>query len=91
MKANRSSKGGPSKERQVELTGKLVQKKFGSGSKSEHDAVYLETDEGSYVLRRVGANAFSDPGLKKLLGKTVCATGMITNTLFLASTVKDIS
>ena len=91
MKANRSSKGGPSKEGQVELTGRLVSKKFGAGSKSQHDAVYLETDKGSYVLRRVGGNAYSDPFLKKLLGKTVCATGMITNTLFLASTVKDVS
>ncbi len=48
MKANKSQgdKG------EVELTGKLVQKKFAAGSKSEHDAIYLETEKGLPPSRR---------------------------------------
>ena len=86
MKANK-----PIPPEQIELTGQVVEKKSSVGSKSEHTAVFLETEQGSYMLRRKGANAFSDPVLKKLVGKKVAATGMITNTLFLANTLKDIS
>ena len=72
----------------VELTGKVVVKSFGAGSKSEHDAVYLETDTASYVLRKVGGNPFHDPSLQKLKGKTITAKGIISNYLFLVSEVK---
>lgn len=88
MKASRSQK---ENKGEVELTGKVVQKKFAAGSKSEHDAVYLETDGGSYQLRRLGANPFFDPELKKLVGEKVTVTGMLNESLFLANTVKKIS
>ena len=74
----------------VELTGKVIQKKFAPGSKSEHDAIYLETDQGDFQLRRLGGNPFSDPELKKLVGKKIIATGMLNEKLFIANTVKDI-
>jgi hypothetical protein len=87
MKANESEKSkGPR-----ELKGTVVQKKFGAGSKSEHDAIYLETDEGDYQLRLVGGNPFSDPELKKLIGKKITATGILNESLFLASSVKKFS
>ena len=75
----------------VELTGKVVVKKFSPGSKSEHDAVCLETENASYVLRKVGGNPFHDPSLEKLKGKTVTAKGIISNYLFLASEIKTVS
>lgn len=78
------------KDNKVELVGKVVQKKFGKGSKSEHEAICLQTDEDSYVLRRLGANPFSDPELQKLVGEKVCATGVINDYLFLASELKKI-
>jgi hypothetical protein len=74
----------------MELTGKVVMKKFGKGSKSEHDAVYIETDKGDFVLRQEGANPFNDHGLKKLVGKTVKAEGVLKDYLFLAKAVKTI-
>jgi len=79
------------KEDQVELNGKVVKKKFGQGSKSEHDAVYLETDSGSFVLRRKGGNPFNDPELNKLIGEKICATGIINNYSFIASNVKKVN
>ena len=60
-----------------ELKGKVVSGKFGAGSKSQHDAVYLECDEGSFVLRRIGANPFQDSGLHKYIGKKVMVKGIV--------------
>jgi hypothetical protein len=74
----------------MELKGKVVMKKFGKSSKSEHDAVYLETKKGNFVLRQVGSNAFENKELKKLLGKEVTATGTVKDYLFLAKTIKEI-
>jgi hypothetical protein len=76
---------------QVALNGKVVKKKFAEGSKSEHDAICLETDNGSFVLRRKGGNPFNDPELHKLIGERVEAMGIINNTLFLADEVKKIN
>jgi len=42
-------------------SGSVVKRPFGVGSKSEHDAIFLVTKDGDYVLRRQGGNAFSDP------------------------------
>lgn len=72
----------------VELTGKVSKGPFGKGSKSAHEAIYLKSDKGDFVLRRKGANPFSDPELDKLVGKTVRATGMIADYLFLADDVE---
>jgi len=64
------------------LSGRVIRKTFGKGSKSEHEAIYLETDRGEYVLRRRGANPFSDPVLQDLVGKTISATGTIKEYVF---------
>ena len=74
----------------VELTGKVIQKKFAPGSKSEHDAIYIETDHGDFQLRRLGGNPFSDPELIKLVGKKITATGVLNEKLFIANTLKVI-
>ena len=58
-----------------EFVGKVTKKPFGGRSKSNHEAVYLETVDKSYVLRRAGGNPFYDPELEKLVGKTVRCKG----------------
>ena len=55
--------------------GTVVRKLFGRGSKSEHEAVVLETGEDDLVLRREGGNAFADPELDKLVGQRIRGTG----------------
>ena len=62
MKAGKQEK----QQNEVELVGKVVSKIVDKGSKNEHDAVCLETDQGSYVLRRMGVSgmAFGDPVLQ---------------------------
>lgn len=54
-------------------------KPFGKGSKSEHDAVYLSTSAGEYVLRRAGGNAFRDPEVDGLVGKEITCEGFTTD------------
>ncbi|HKD67915.1 MAG TPA: hypothetical protein VKB84_13805 [Candidatus Binataceae bacterium] len=58
-----------------DFIGKVTKKSFGKGSKSEHNAVYLETDTGDFVLRRQGGNPFRDPQLEQLVGKTIHCRG----------------
>ena len=58
-----------------DFVGKVMRKPFGTGSKSEHDAVVLKTDLNEYVLRRPGGNPFRDPVLENLVGKTIRCTG----------------
>ena len=48
----------------------------------ENSNFYLQTDRGEYVLRRSGANPFSDPVLEDLVGKTISATGTIKEYVF---------
>ena len=65
--------------RMQEFVGNVTKKPFGGGSKSEYDAVYLETEDKSYVLRRVGGNPFHDPELEKLVGKKIRCKGEASN------------
>lgn len=72
-------------EDDIELTGRVVEKPFGAGSKSEHAAVFLQTDDGDFRLRRMGGNPFSDPELRKWIGEKVVVTGRGDQALFVAS------
>jgi hypothetical protein len=58
-----------------EFVGKVTQKPFAVGSKSEHQAIVLETDKGEFVLRRQGGNPFHDLELEKLIGKRIRCRG----------------
>ena len=49
----------------------------GAGSKSEHQAVYLDSPQGAFKLRLSGANPFHDPRLDELVGKSIIADGEV--------------
>ncbi len=68
-----------------EFIGKVTEGPFGTGSKSEHQAVCMETAQGRYVLRRQDGNPFYDPELKKLVGKTIRCIGIISDYVLLIS------
>jgi hypothetical protein len=69
----------------TEFVGKVSKRVFGKGSKSEHEALYIDTDRGRYVLRRQGGNAMYDPALQELAGKTIRCTGLIHDYVLLIS------
>ena len=73
---------------EIELTGVVIEKAFGTGSKSEHTAIFLQTADGDYQLRRMGGNPFSDPELKNLVGEKVVARGKGNQSLFVASSIE---
>ena len=58
--------------------GLVVKKRFGAGSKSDREAVILETDDEDLVLRREGGNAFSDSKLDELVGHRIRGVGRRT-------------
>jgi hypothetical protein len=68
-----------------EFIGKVTKKLFGRGSKSEHEAVYLETEKDRYVLRRQGGNPFYDPELQELVGKKIRCAGRVSEYILVIS------
>ncbi|CAN5159504.1 hypothetical protein BH09BAC2_BH09BAC2_13680 [soil metagenome] len=66
----------------MKLKGKVILKDFSAGSKSAHDAVYLDTGDNQYRLKKLDGNPFHDNSLHRLLGKTICAEGNITDYFF---------
>ncbi len=74
----------------MELTGHVVKKPFGAGSKSERLAIFLRTDAGEYVLRRQGGVAYGDPDLEKLVGKRLRCSGTVSGYTFLMTDCAEI-
>jgi hypothetical protein len=59
------------------LTGKVSRAWVHIGSKSEREAVVIETSDGQqYVLRRQGGPAFDDPALDELVGLSLEVEGL---------------
>ncbi len=70
----------------IQVDGQVVRKMFGTGSKSEREAIYLATPKGDYLLRRPAANPFElDPELDSLVGKQVRVSGTLNGYTFFVS------
>ena len=65
------------------VKGTVARRPYAVGSKSEHEAVMLVTDEGEYRLQRKGGNPFNDPSLERLVGKRIEAEGIVTGPSFI--------
>jgi len=72
------------------ITGKIAIRPFATGSKSERDAVYIDTDKGSYVLQKEDENPFEPSPLYEWAGKTVQAVGELEKYLFIAREIKEV-
>jgi hypothetical protein len=57
------------------FTGTVVKAAFAPGSKSEREAVMLDTGSERLVLRQKGGNAFRDPALEALVGRRITGSG----------------
>ena len=62
----------------IEIDGRVTKRPTSRGSKSERQAVFLETANGSYILRRRGGHPFVDKVLDELVGKTIHCKGVFT-------------
>jgi hypothetical protein len=70
------------------LLGRVAKVRLGKGSKSERDAVVLETEDGRYVLRRKTGPAFGDVELDRYLGHQVSCDGYLVETTLLAERIR---
>ncbi|HEV7689417.1 MAG TPA: hypothetical protein VGO52_01270 [Hyphomonadaceae bacterium] len=66
-----------------DLVGRVVTKPYALGSKSEREAVILQSKDGEYLLRRAGGNAMRDRQLLDLVGKTICVEGEVRDDLLI--------
>lgn len=67
----------PEKDKITErYTGKLKREKVLPGSKNEHDAFILETNEGNFRLKRIGGNPYYDDFFETYLNKEVTIDGI---------------
>ena len=66
------------------VTGVVLRGPFGTGSKSEREAVWLETAGHRFVLRRKDGPTFGDQALDKYVGKRVKCDGFIVGYTLLA-------
>lgn len=73
---------GDEPRRVTAVTGRVSRGPFGTGSKSEHDAVWIDTEGGRFVLRRKGGPAMGDRALERYVGCTVrCDGTLLAHTL----------
>jgi len=75
----------------MHLHGRVVRRLHGRGSKSEHEALVLETDHGAFRLRRPEGNAFRDPALEELEGREINAEGTLEGTTFFLTSWEIVS
>ena len=72
-----------------EKVGIVVQRRFGEGTKSDHDAVCLDCGDALFILRRPGGNPFNDPAISELVGKRICARGYTIDYTFVLNDWKE--
>jgi hypothetical protein len=85
MTANESS----SPEKVSGLIGVVIADEYAKGSKSHHQAFFLQTDQDRFMLRRKTGPAIGDKELLKYLGKQVRCDGFLVANLFLAELIKQ--
>ena len=75
----------------MKLSGTVIKKKTGAGSKTEYDAVCLQTNNATVTLRRPDQSPFKDDELEKLVGKNITVNGEMVNNVFFVDDWKTIS
>lgn len=81
---------GDRKNKTLTIKGRLVLKTFARTTKSESLGVYIETEDGSFLIRPAGGNPFADNPLAKLAGKYIEATGRKSDYVFFARSWQEV-
>jgi hypothetical protein len=68
--------------------GRVTRGEYGKGSKSEREAVFLETPEARYVLRRKTGPVFGDTELTRYVGHEIKCDGFVVGTTLLAERIE---
>lgn len=70
------------------IRGRVTRGLYAQGSKSEREAIFLETDNGRYVLRRKTGPVFGDVELEQYVGREVICDGFLVGTTLLAERIQ---
>lgn len=70
------------------LSGHVSRGQYGQGSKSERQAVFIDTSGGRYLLRRKKGPVFDDSELKQYVGHKVECDGFVVGTTLLADRIE---
>lgn len=70
------------------MTGLVVRASYAAGSKSEQQALWLESKAGRYLLRRKEGPAFGDKSIEKYVGKQVFCDGFLVGNTLLAEKIE---
>ncbi len=70
------------------LAGSVMAGPVGAGSKSERAAVWIETAQGRYLLRRQGGPSHGDATLLRYIGQRVVCCGFIVGHSLLAERIE---
>jgi hypothetical protein len=73
--------------RVTSLRGRVTTGIYAKGSKSEHEAMFIETANGRYVLRRKTGPVFNDAELKQYIGHEVECDGFLVGATLLAELI----
>ena len=79
----------PTRPNRVSSTrGTVTRGPYGKGTKSERDAVFIETADARYILRRKNGPSFGDTGLNEYIGHEIEVDGFLVGTTLLAEQIK---
>lgn len=70
------------------LHGRVTLATYGKGSKSEREAVFIETPDARYVLRRKTGPVFGDTELARYVGHEIECDGFVVGTALLAERIE---
>lgn len=69
----------------IEVRGLVARRAVAAGSKSEREAIVIESAGARYVLRMAGAPAFGESPLDALVGRRIRARGDLAGTTLLVT------
>jgi hypothetical protein len=75
----------------TDVHGRVTQALYGNGTKSERQAVFIETANARYILRRKTGSAFGDTELMQYVGHEVKCDGFLIGTTLLAERIELIN
>jgi len=63
---------------------------YGKGTKSELEAVFIDTGSKRYLLRRKSGPAYGDRQLDRYVGQLVSCSGFLSGTTLLADAIQEV-
>ena len=73
-----------------ELRGRVTRGIYGKGTKSEREAVFVDTGKDRYLLRRKSGPAYGDKQLDRYVGHLVSCSGFLLGTTLLADAIQEV-